>query len=175
MELTLFPDNKENVLYDISNINKKESLISKDLFKIQNNKEILLDYNKIDNLTSNDVIYDGILFKVGENKNKGFKITERYFQLMKNCLKYYIDFKNAELNIDKPLVQFDIRHIKSINIINNDKFNNYKIKGKMIKFSFCIFLYQNDDFFAFVFNNEEVGRNTFNILNFLKNYYNYKK
>ena len=175
LELTLFPDNKENVIIDISNINKKESLISKDLFKIQNNKEILLDYNKIDNLTSNDVIYDGILFKVGENKNKGFKITERYFQLMKNCLKYYIDFKNAELNIDKPLVQFDIRHIKSINIINNDKFKNYKIKGKMIKFSFCIFLYQNDDFFAFVFNNEEVGRNTFNILNFLKKYYDSEK
>jgi hypothetical protein len=124
-------------------------------------------------LSTSQIIYDGFIYKVVESKENGYKLIERYFQLLKNCFRYYNNLENAVANKDKPLVQFDIRHIKEISIINNnnDIFKKYKIKEKQIEFVFCIFLYQNDDFFVFACNNKEIGNSIFTIINLLKNYY----
>ena len=60
-------------------------------------------------------------------------------------------------------------------IIENDFLNEYKIDNKDIEMVFCVYLYQNDDFFVFAVNNENFGKNVFDILNLLKNYFEDKK
>lgn len=167
------PQNEEVIIIDLSYTNLNESLINKDLLKDIINNKMVLDYNKLDSLNTSQIIYDGFIYKVVESKENGYKLIERYFQLLKNCFKYYNNLENAITNKDKPLVQFDIRHIKDINIINinNDIFKKYKIKEKQIEFAFCISLYQNDDFFVFACNNKEIGNSIFYIINLLKNYY----
>jgi len=165
--------NGEVIIIDLSPINLNESLINKDLLKDNISNKMVLDYNKLDGLNTSQIIYDGLIYKVVESKENGYKLIERYFQLLKNCFRYYNNLENATANKDKPLVQFDIRHIKEINIINisNDIFKKYKIKEKKVEFVFCIFLYQNDDFFVFACNNKEIGNSIYNIINLLKNYY----
>ena len=172
-EQKLLSQNGEVIIIDLSPINLNESLINKDLLKDNINNKIVLDYNKLNGLRTSQIIYDGLLYKVVESKEKEYKFIERYFQLLKNCFRYYNNLENATAYKDKPLVQFDIRHIKEISIINtnNDIFKKYKIKEKQIEFVFCIFLYQNDDFFVFASNNKEIGNSTFTIINLLKNYY----
>jgi hypothetical protein len=165
--------NGEVIIIDLSPINLNESLINKDLLKDNINNKIVLDYNKLEGLNTSKIIYDGFVYKVVESKENGYKLIERYFQLLKNCFRYYNNLENAVNNMDKPLVQFDIRHIKEISIINtnNDVFKKYKIKEKQIEFVFCVFLYQNDDFFVFASNNKEFGNTIFDLINLLKNYY----
>jgi hypothetical protein len=172
-EQKLLSQNGEVIIIDLSPINLNESLINKDLLKDNINNKIVLDYNKLNGLRTSQIIYDGLLYKVVESKEKEYKFIERYFQLLKNCFRYYNNLENATTYKDKPLVQFDIRHIKEISIINtnNDIFKKYKIKEKQIEFVFCIFLYQNDDFFVFASNNKEIGNSTFTIINLLRNYY----
>ena len=172
-EQKLLSQNEEVIIIDLSPINLNESLINKDLLKDNINNKIVLDYNKLNGFRTSQIIYDGLLYKVVESKEKEYKFIERYFQLLKNCFRYYNNLENATTYKDKPLVQFDIRHIKEISIINtnNDIFKKYKIKEKQIEFVFCIFLYQNDDFFVFASNNKEIGNSTFTIINLLKNYY----
>ena len=165
---------KDTINIDISSININESLIDKDLLNTKVKNKIILNYNKLDNLSTSQILYEGIIYKFFDNKNKGFKISQKYFQITKNCFRYYHNIENAKINSDKPLVQFDIRHIKELNIINNDIFNQYKINNKEIKFSFCIFLSQNNDFFVFVVNDDKIGYSIFNILNLLKNYFEKK-
>ena len=160
---------------DITPVDNIDSLIDKSLLKSHISNKIILNYNKIDNFEISQILYDGILYKIVENKNKGFKITERYFQIKKNCFRYYISIDKAKKDFENPLVQFDIRHIKEINIIDNKVFKQYKVNEKEIKFTLCIYLNQNDDFFVFVFNNEKLGNSIYNILNLLKNYYEDKK
>lgn len=172
----ILSQNEEVIIIDLSPINLNESLINKDLLKDNINNKIVLDFNKLDGLNTSQIIYDGFIYKVVESKENGYKLIERYFQLLKNCFRYYNNLENAVANKDKPLVQFDIRHIKEINVINinNDIFKKYKIKEKQIEFVFCIFLYQNDDFFVFACNNKEIGNSIFTIINLLKNYYSKK-
>ena len=93
---------------------------------------------------------------------------------MKNCFRYYNKI-NKEKSEEKPLVQFDIRHIKDLQIIDNDFLSEYKIENKDIEMVFCIYLNQNDDFFVFAVNNENLGKSVFDMLNLLKNYYEDKK
>jgi len=105
------------------------------------------------------------------NKDKKFKIMERYFQLKKNCFRYFNNIQLARYNTDKPLVQFDIRHIKELKIIDKKIFEEYDLNNKKIEFCFAIFLNQNSDFFVFILDNENFGNSLFSFMNLLKNYY----
>jgi hypothetical protein len=152
----------------------KESVVNNKIYGISdsNKKKVVLNYNKLNNYNISVILYDGILYKVNDKKNNGFKLSLRYFQITKNCFRYYNTFEKRE---EKPLVQFDIRHIKDLQIIENDFLNEYKIDNKDIEMVFCVYLYQNDDFFVFAVNNENFGKNVFDILNLLKNYFEDKK
>ena len=154
----------------------KDSIVDPKIYiasKANKNKAIL-NYNKLNHLNTSLILYDGILYKVSDKKNKGFKLSQRYFQILKNCFRYYNKI-NKEKSEEKPLVQFDIRHIKDLQIIDNDFLSEYKIDNKDIEMVFCIYLNQNDDFFVFAVNNENLGKSVFDMLNLLKNYYEDKK
>ena len=178
------PKNENQIFYhqyrDIIEIDlpikyNNESFINNKLSKSNVNNKIILNYNKLNNFNTSIILYDGILYKVIDKKNIGFKISKRYFQITKNCFRYYNDIDNAKTDIEKALVQFDIRHIKDIQIVNPDFLKDIKIDGKDIEFVFCIYLYQNDDFFVFAINNENYGKCVFNIIKLLINYYEDKK
>ena len=153
----------------------KESFINSKLSESNINYKIIFNYNKLNDFDTSIILYDGILYKVIDKKTTGFKISKRYFQITKNCFRYYNDIEIAKNENDKALVQFDIRHIKDIQIVDHDFLKDIKIDGKDIVFVFCIYLYQNDDFFVFAVNNENYGNSVFKILNLLKNYYEDKK
>lgn len=89
---------------DITPIDNRESLIDKSLLKSHISNKIILNYNKMNNFDISQIIFDGILYKIVENKNKGFKITERYFQIKKNCFRYYINIEKAKIDFENPLV-----------------------------------------------------------------------
>lgn len=78
------------------------------------NNRIILNYNKLNSYNTSIILYDGLLHKVIDKKNNGFKIYKRYFQITKNCFRYYNDIINVKNDNDKALAQFDIRHIKDI-------------------------------------------------------------
>ena len=157
---------------DISSINLKDSLINKDLIKSNINNKIIINYSKLENISTSEILFDGIIYKVVDNySGKKLKIMERYFQLKKNCFRYFNNIQLARYNGEKPLVQFDIRHIKDLNIINSKIFEEYNLNGKNIEFCFCIFLNQNSDFFVFVTDKEIFGNSLFGLMSLLKNYY----
>ena len=177
--------NNNNILYHkyrdiieifLPNNFNKESVINNKIYTISetNNNKGILNYNKLNNLKTSIILYDGILHKVTDKKIKGFKLSKRYFQITKNCFRYYNSLENVQKE-EKPLVQFDIRHIKDLQIIENDFLGEYKIDNKDIEMVFCIYLNQNNDFFVFAVNNENFGKSVFNVLNLLKNYYEDKK
>ena len=161
---------RDAVEIDISSINVKESLMDINLIKSHFNNKIIINYSKLDKFDTSKILFDGILYKIFENQNK-FKNCERYFQIKKNCFRYYNNYEKGKNESENPLVQFDIRHIKQLFIIDSKVFEQYKIKEKEIKFTFCIYLNLNDDFFVFAFNNKKFGNSVCNFLNLLKNYY----
>ena len=150
-----------------------ESFIFKKLiFEKEKNKFVNINYYILNKLNINDILYDGFFYKININKNKLFK---RYFQITKNCFKYYkniFDFENNE----NPLVQFEIIKISNlifVDVNENNIFNNKKfLIENNIKFIFQINLFNIDDIFLFGNEIEENGKNIFNILNFLIKYYN---
>ena len=160
---------------DISAINLKESLIDKDLIGANINNKIVFNFSKLENISTSQILFDGPIYKVVDNtinnSGKNFKIMERYFQVKKNCFRYFNNIQLARYNSDKPLVQFDIRHIKELKIIDNKIFDEYNLNGKKIEFSFVIFLNQNSDFFVFILDNKNFGNSLFSLMNLLKNYY----
>ena len=160
---------------DISSINLKESLIDKDLIGANINNKIVFNFSKLENISTSQILFDGTIYKVVDNtinnSGKNFKIMERYFQVKKNCFRYFNNIQLARYNSDKPLVQFDIRHIKELKIIDNKIFDEYNLNGKKIEFSFVIFLNQNSDFFVFILDNKNFGNSLFSLMNLLKNYY----
>ena len=167
-------NNIENINLIENKINLKiyfnESFIFKKLiFEKEKNKFVNINYLILNKLNENDVLYDGFFYKINVNKNKLFK---RYFQITKNCFKYYkniFDFKNNE----KSLVQFEIIKISNLIIVDvNNFFNKQFLNENNIKFIFQINLFNFDDVFLFGNEIEENGKNIFNILNFLINYYN---
>ena len=160
---------------DLPIIYNNESFINNKLAESNINNKIILNYNKLNSFNTSIILYDGLLYKVIDKKNKGFKISKRYFQITKNCFRYYNDIINAKNDNEKALVQFDIRHIKDIQIINHDFLADIQIDEKNIEFVFCIYLYQNDDFFVFAVNNKNYGNSVFNVINLLRNYYEDKK
>ena len=157
----------------------KQTLINDEIIKNAIGNKFIFSYKKIDNYDLDKILYDGIVYKVIDNMenddNKGnvkYELLDRYFQITKNCFKYYNDINEAINEKDKPLVQFDIRYIKSIEKININFLNDYKIKGnKNIEIIFCIYINQNDDFFVFAHNNIYIGNSIINILLFLRGYY----
>jgi len=166
---------RDAIELDISSINKKESLMDKELIDSNINNKIIINFSKLENISSSQILFDGVIYKVVENSmnnsEKKFKIMERYFQLKKNCFRYFNNIQLARYNSDKPLVQFDIRHIKDLKVINNKIFEKYNLNGKKIEFSFVIFLNQNSDFFIFILDKEIFGNSLFSLMNLLKNYY----
>ena len=170
---------RDAVDIDISSINKKESLIDEDLFESNINNKIVINFSKLENITTSQILFDGIIYKVADkcsnDSDKQFKMMERYFQLKKNCFRYFNNIQLAKYNKDKPLVQFDIRHIQDMKIVDNKIFEEYDLNGKKIEFCFSIFLNQNSDFFVFVLDNENFGNSLFGLMNLLKNYYEDKK
>ena len=177
--------NNNNILYHqyrdiieifLPNNFNAESVVNNKIYSLseKNKNKAILNYNKLNNLKTSIILYDGILHKVTDKKTKGFKLSKRYFQITKNCFRYYNSLENVQKE-DKPLVQFDIRHIKDLQIIENDFLIEYKIDKKDIEMVFCIYLNQNNDFFVFAVNNENLGKSVFSVLNLLKNYYEDKK
>ena len=150
----------------------KNTQICHDLMENQKNNIITISYDILGKLKTKSILYDGYIYKVIENKN-GYKFLERYFQITKNCFRYYNDFYTAQNDIEKPLVQFDIRHIKNDQIIDYKKFNkkNKTSQNKNINFAFTIILNQNDDKFIFASDDKCFGNNIYNIIVLLKNYY----
>ncbi len=154
----------------------EDSLINNSLTESCINNKVILNYNKLNHFNTSIVLYDGNLYKVLDRKNSGFKVSKRYFQITKNCFKYFKDMESAKNDkLNTPLVQFDIRHIKDLQIVDQNFLKDIKIEGKDIEFVFCIYLYQNDDFFVFATDNENYGNSIFDVLNLLKNYYEDKK
>ena len=102
-------------------------------------------------------------------------LYKRYFQITKNCFKYYkniFEFKNKE----NPLLQFDIRRISHLNVINtnnniilND--NNVFLNNNNLKFIFQIYLNNIKCIFLFGDEIEENEKNICNILNYTQKYY----
>ena len=165
---------RDAIEIDMSSINLKESLIDKELTEEIIDNKIIINFSKLENISTSQILFDGIIYKVVDNFNnddKKFKFMERYFQLKKNCFRYYNNIQLARYNQDKPLVQFDIRHIKNLKIIDKKIFEEYDLSGKKIQFCFAVFLKQNTDFFVFVSFNENFGNNVFRLMNLLKNYY----
>ena len=117
---------RDAIELDISSINKKESLMDKELIDSNINNKIIINFSKLENISSSQILFDGVIYKVVENSmnnsEKKFKIMETYFQLKKNCFRYFNNIQLARYNSDKPLVQFDIRHIKDLKVINNKIF-----------------------------------------------------
>ena len=160
---------------DITSVNIKDSLIDKELIESNINNKIIVNFSKLKNISTSQILFDGIIYKVVDNcsndSEKKFKIMERYFQLKKNCFRYFNNIQLARYNQDKPLVQFDIRHIKDLKIIDNKIFDEYDLNGNKIDFAFSIFLNQNSDFFVFILDNKNFGNSLFGLINLLKNYY----
>ena len=157
----------------------EETLINTNIINSIIGNKYIFSYKKIDNFMNDTILYDGILYKVidnidndNANKNNKYQLLPRYFQITKNCFKYYNHINEAINEKDKPLVQFDIRYIEKIEIIENNFLGNYKIDGqKDIKIIFCIYINQNNDFFIFAHNDRNFGEDVINILEFLQRYY----
>ena len=158
---------------------EEETLININIINSIIGNKYIYNYKKIDNFMNDTILYDGFLYKVIDNmgndnidESNKYQLLERYFQITKNCFKYYNHINEAIHEKDKPLVQFDIRYIEKIEIIDNNFLNNYKIDGeKNIKIIFCIFINQNNDFFIFAHNDRNFGKDVINILQFLQRYY----
>ncbi len=153
---------------------QRKSLINNEIINKAGNKYIFT-YEKLDMFNTEQILYDGIIYKVINGVANGeteYKFLERYFQITKNCFKYYNNIKEALKEKEKPLVQFDIRHIQTIEIIENSFLGESKINGnKNINILFCIYIKGNNDFFVFAHYNKYVGNNIINILQFLMRYY----
>ena len=148
----------------------KNTQICQDLIKNQKNNVITISYDILGKLNTKSILYDGYIYCVIQNKNE---FMERYFQITKNCFRYYNDFYTALKGNEKPIVQFDIRHIKNDQIIGYKKLNkiNKIAKNKNIKFAFIIMLNQNNDKFIIASDDKHFGYNIYNIIVLLKNYY----
>jgi len=153
---------------------QRKSLICNEIINRAGNKYIFT-YEKLDMFNTEQILYDGIIYKVINNVENGeteYKFLERYFQITKNSFKYYNSIKEALKEKEKPLVQFDIRHIQTIEIIENSFLGESKINGnKNVNILFCIYIKGNNDFFVFSHFNKYVGNNIINILQFLMRYY----
>ena len=143
-------------------------IISKD----KNTNNIEISYKILNSIDTSIIIYDGEIYKIQKNKINVFKLISRYFQITKNSFKYFSNAYSSQVYNDKPLLQFDIRQISNIEIIDitslelKEKYSNF--------FCFIINLTNKNDIFAFATINKEYGENIIKILNLLRNYYKNK-
>ena len=143
-------------------------IISKD----KNTNNIEISYKILNSIDTSIIIYDGEIYKIQKNKINVFKLISRYFQITKNSFKYFSNAYSSQVYNDKPLLQFDIRQISNIEIIDitslelKEKYSNY--------FCFIIHLTNKNDIFGFATINKEYGENIIQILNLLRNYYKNK-
>ena len=159
---------------------ESQTLIDTNIINNRIGSKCIFSYKKIDNYDTKIVLYDGDIFKVIDNMeekdkeeedNNKYKLLHRYFQITKNCFKYYNDINDAMNNNDKPLVQFDIRFIQNVEILENNFLEKYTINEKNVELVFCIYIKQNNDFFVFAHDNKKIATNIINILLFLMRYY----
>ena len=184
-------DNDEKLLYNLKNQNylinfdknnKNENDI-KDFIKVRipfngtqicpilinysTNNLFILNYNNLNKFSEKSILYDGNIFKVVNTQNGNTQLISRYFQITKNCFRYYNNIYSVLIYNENPLVQFDIRHIEDIQNIN--------LSIPKIEYSFSINLINNSDFFIFATDDKEFGNNIVNVLNLLRNYYKEEK
>ena len=176
-------DNEEKLLYSYNKKNKNNNI--KDFIKVRipfngtqicpilvnysTNNIFILNYNNLNKFNDKSILYDGNIYKVINSQNGSTQLISRYFQITKSCFRYYNNIYSVLIYNEKPLVQFDIRHIESIEIININLLN--KIEDKKIEFSFSINLIKDSDFYIFATNDKEFGISIVNVLNLLKRYY----
>ena len=138
------------------------------LINYSTNNIFILNYNNLNKFNDKSILYDGNIYKVINGFDGSKKLILRYFQITKNCFRYYNNIYSVLIYNERPLVQFDIRHIQEINIINCDFLNTEESK---IEFVFSINLINNSDFFLFATDDKEFGISIVNVLNLLKKYY----
>ena len=115
------------------------------------------------------IFYDGLIFKVAKINNKT-QLATRYFQITKNSFRYYRNIYDYIIG-EKPLVQFDIRIIKNIEILGLDFIDWDVVEEYKIKFIFRISLKGKKDIFVFATDDKKVGISIINVLSLLIDYY----
>ena len=179
----LYSNQNKNYFINLKNNIKNENNI-KDFIKVRipfngtqicpilinysTNNIFILNYNNLNKFNDKSILYDGNIFKVINTPNENNKLILRYFQITKNCFRYYNNIYSVLIYNENPLVQFDIRHIENIQIINLNLFN---IDEKKIEYAFSINLINNSDFFIFATDDKEFGNSIVNVLNLLRKYY----
>ena len=185
-EKLLYKSNKSNKKYltNYPKKNKEENNI-KDFIKVRipfngtqispfllnysTNNIFILNYNNLNKFSVKSILYDGIIYKVINSQNYYTKLISRYFQITKSCFRYYKNIYSVLIYNAKPLVQFDIRYIENIKILNINLMN--KSEEIKIEFAFSIKLIKDSDYFVFATDDKEFGISIVNVLNLLKNYY----
>ena len=158
-----------NNLISIPIISKENHIDKQLISKDKNANNIEISYTILNSIDTSIIIYDGEIYKIQKNKTNVFKLISRYFQITKNSFKYFNNAYSSQVYNNKPLLQFDIRQISNIEIIDitslelNEKYSDY--------FCFVIYLTNKNDTFAFATINKEYGENIIKILNLLRNYY----
>ena len=161
-----------NNLLSNQNISKDNHIDKLIISKDKNTNNIEISYKILNSIDTSIIIYDGEIYKIQKNKINVFKLISRYFQITKNSFKYFSNAYSSQVYNDKPLLQFDIRQISNIEIIDitslelKEKYSNY--------FCFIINLTNKNDIFVFATINKEYGENIIKILNLLRNYYKNK-
>ena len=155
--------NKKNT--KIKKLNDLNPKTNKNLLFKEN--DILISYNILNQINFEYIIYDGEIYKIQKNKNNSFKLFSKYFQITKNTFRYYNNVYSPQVYNDKPILQFDIRAILNIKIINN-KFLD--LKEEYLNYLVFIIFLNNNERLLFATSNKKSGENIINILKLLKKY-----
>ena len=139
------------------------------LVNYSTNNFFILNYNNLNRINDNSILYDGNIYKVVKGQNGNTKLFLRYFQISKNYFRYYKNIYSVLIYNEKPLVQFDVRFIQDVEQLNVNLINN--IEEYNIKIAFSINLKNNSDFFIFATHDKELGQSILNIFNLLRKYY----
>ena len=145
--------------------------IDKTFLSTSNNNRLTLSYKILAQTDNSLILYDGTLLKIQHTKT-GYKIVSRYFQITKNCFRYYNSIhctQSLNSQMMKPLVQFDIRHVADVHISTNTML---KYKYERIAFSFVICLdYSDSDVFEFGVDDPNFGVDFIKVLTLIMNYH----
>ena len=136
-----------------------------------NNTRLHLSYETLSQIAPSIIIYDGTLLKIQYTKT-GYKVMPKYFQITKNCFRYYNSAPSdqATTTTPTPLSQFDIRRVCDIRISTINKM--LKLKHDKVVFAFVIYLdYSNNDFFEFGVDDLNRGVDFIKVLTLIMNYH----
>lgn len=150
---------------------KTNTQIDRTILSNNNNNRLTLSYKILSQIDNSLILYDGTLLKIQHTKT-GYKIVSRYFQITKNCFRYYNSIhctQSLNSQMMKPLVQFDIRHVADVHISTNTML---KYKYERIAFSFVISLdYSDNDVFEFGVDDPNFGVDFIKVLTLIMNYH----